>query len=275
MALRTLALTLCLACSATEPVEPASTQMGIVSLSPALTDTISALGAADELIGISQYCSSPKGSALPRLGGIQDFPLESLIRLKPTMIVTADSKHGPAEKLRKAGLRVETFSEGRLSQILTGFEQMGRLIGRPEGGQKLRQKIQSRLESLQPKTKGSNNKTLMIFSTQGEPVRQAWAVGPGGWLGDLMLQMGLENVLTSGPSYAQLSAESILTLKPDLIIELNPQTIDRSAPIINRWKTFESIPAVKNNRLHRLSGEALLRPGPRLIELAQALAKLN
>ena len=275
MALRTLALTLCVACSASDSAEPASKQRRIVSLSPALTDTILALDAGDELIGISQYCSAPKGSELPRLGGVQDLPLEALIRLRPTMVVTADSKHGPAGKLKQSGLRVETFSEGRLSQILAGFEQMGRLIGRPEEGQKLRQKVQSRLESLQPKTQKSNNKTLMIFSTQGEPVRQAWAVGPGGWLGDLMLHVGLDNVLVSGPSYAQLSAESILTLKPDLIIELNPQKTDRSTPIINRWKPFVSIPAVKSNRLHRLSGEALLRPGPRLIELAQALAKLN
>ena len=275
MAMRTLALALCIACSAGEPVEPASTQKRIVSLSPALTDTILALGAGDELVGISQYCSAPKDANLPRLGGVQDLPLEALIRLKPTLVVTADSKHGPAEKLRKAGLHVETFSEGRLSQILEGFEQMGRLVGRQEQGQKLRQKIESELQSLQPKANDSNTKTLMIFSTQGEPVRQAWAVGPGGWLGDLMQHMGLDNVLVSGPSYAQLSAESILALKPDLIIELNAQNIDQSPPIMNRWKPFVSIPAVKNNRLHRLSGEALLRPGPRLIELAQALAKLN
>ncbi len=275
MALRTLALVLCVACSATEPVKAPSAQMRIVSLSPALTDTISALGAADKLVGISQYCSAPRESNLPRLGGVQDLPLEALIRLKPNVVVTADSKHGPAEKLKKAGLQVEIFSEGRLSQILEGFEQMGRLIGRQEQGQRLRHQIQKKLTSLQPKIKSANNKTLMIFSTQGEPVRQAWVVGPGGWLGDLMLQMGLDNVLVSGPSYAQLSAESILILKPDLIIELNPHQVDRSTPIINRWKNFVSIPAVKNNRLYRLSGEALLRPGPRLIELAQALAKLN
>ena len=275
MALRFLALALCVACSASDQLDSASTQNRIVSLSPALTDTILALGAGDELVGISQYCTAPKGSALPRLGGVQDLPLEALIRLKPSLIVTTDSKHGPAAKLRKSGLHVKTFSEGRLSQILEGFEQIGRLIGRQEKGQKLRQRIQNKLRSLQPQIKNSNNKTLMIFSTQGEPVRQAWAVGPGGWLGDLMLHLGLDNVLVSGPSYAQLNAESILTLKPDLIIELNPHKIDRSTPIINRWKNFVSIPAVKNNRLHRLSGEALLRPGPRLIELAQALAELN
>ena len=275
MALRVLALLLCVACSATKPVEPPSTSQRIVSLSPALTDTISALGAADQLIGISQYCSAPKGSDLPRLGGVQDVPLESLIALSPSLIVTADSKHGPADQLRRAGLHVQTFSEGRLTQILQGFEQMGRLLGRPKRGEKLRQTIQSTLESLKPKTKGSKVKTLMIFSSQGEPVRQAWAAGPGGWLGDLMELIGLDNVLVSGPSYAQLSAESILTLKPELIIELNPQNTDKASSITKRWNVFSSIPAVKNNRLHRLSGEALLRPGPRLIELAQALAKLD
>ena len=275
MALRFLVLTLGVACTATKSDHDTHRQQRIVSLSPALTDTILALDAGDELIGISQYCSAPRGTSLPRLGGVQDLPLESLIQLRPTLVVTADSKHGPASKLRKSGLRVETFSEGRLSQILEGFEHMGKLIDRKEQGQNLRQRIHRQLESLKPKIKRSNAKTLMIFSTQGEPIRQAWAVGPGGWLGDLMAHMGLDNVLVSGPSYAQLSAESLLALKPDLIIELNGQKIDNARPITKRWKPFMSIPAVKNNRLYRLSGEALLRPGPRLIELAQALAKLN
>lgn len=275
MALRILILTLGIACTATEPAPLATNQQRLVSLSPALTDAITALGAAKNLVGISQYCTAPKGSDLPRLGGIQNLPLESLIGLKPSLIITSDSKHGPAEQLKRAGLTVETFSEGRLVHIIEGFERLGKLIGRPTQGKELRENVQQKLDALKPEQGGTRTKTLMIFSSQGEPVRQAWAVGPGGWLGDLMQYMGLENVLVSGPSYAQLSAESILSLKPELIIELHPQTVDRSRPIINRWKPFSSIPAVKNNRLHRLSGEALLRPGPRLVELAQALAKLN
>ena len=118
-------------------------------------------------------------------------------------------------------------------------------------------------------------RVLLVFSSQGEPVSQAWVAGPGGWLGDLVSHVGLFNVLHEGLSYAQLSTEAIIELQPDAIVQLHGQEQDDAAPIGKRWGDLKQLYAVKNARLHRLSGEALLRPGPRLIELARALAAMR
>jgi len=275
MALRAVALILCLGCQATEPQATAEVPARIVSLSPALTDTVIALGQGSALVGLSRYCSTPKGGDLPRLGGVQDAPVESVLNLKPTLVLTSDSVHGPAKNLRLAGLEVASFSEGRLADILGNFEALGRVIGQPERGRSLKLDTQNRLQQLQPKTPAKNNRALLVFSSKGEPVRQLWAAGPKGWLGDLLVAVGFENVLVSGPSYAQLSTEALLALKPDLIIELNGSSNDHAEPISKRWGTFKSLPAVRNQRLHRLSGEALLRPGPRIVKLAESLAALR
>jgi len=275
MALRAVALILCLGCQAVEPEPSAKVSARIVSLSPALTDTVIALGQGSALVGLSRYCSAPKGGDLPRLGGVQDAPTESVLNLKPTLVLTSDSVHGPAKKLRLAGLEVASFSEGGLADILGNLEALGRMIGQPEQGKSLRLETEKKIQQLRPKTPAENNRALLVFSSKGEPVRQLWAAGPNGWLGELLVAAGFENVLVSGPSYAQLSTEALLVLKPDLIIELNGSSNDQAGPISKRWGAFKSLPAVRNQRLHRLSGEALLRPGPRIVELAESLADLR
>ena len=275
MALRPVALILCLGCQATQPSVAPDIVPRIVSLSPALTDTVVALGAGDSLVGLSRYCSAPKGRELPRLGGVQDAPIESILSLRPTLVLTSDSRHGPNQKLSRAGLKVVAFSEGRLAAILQSFEDIGQTINRIEQGRSLRRQTQDLLDQLKPSSQPKNNRALLIFSSDGEPVRQMWAAGPGGWLGDLLESVGFDNVLVSGPSYAQLSAEALIALKPDVIIELNARSSDNAQPILKRWGAFKTLPAVRNQRLHRLSGEAILRPGPRLVELARSLAELR
>ena len=131
MALRFLVLAALVGCNGGKE-SSASKRSGIVSLSPALTDTIIALGAVDQLVGISRYCTMPKGVVLPRLGGVQDLPLEAIQSLRPRLVITTDSRHGPAEKLRLAGVPVEQFSEGTLNDVLKTFSQLGAMIGRPE-----------------------------------------------------------------------------------------------------------------------------------------------
>ncbi len=274
MALRFLVLAALVGCNGGKELS-ASKRSGIVSLSPALTDTIIALGAADQLVGISRYCTMPKGRILPRLGGVQDLPIEAIQSLRPSLVITSDSRHGPGEKLKQAGFNVEQFSEGSLNDVLETFSQLGAAIGRPEKGRQLSAQIKAELASLAAPLTLHSKSVLLVFSSQGEPVSQAWVAGPGGWLGNLVAHVGLINVLSEGLSYPQLSTEAIIELQPDVIVELHGQEQDAASPMSGRWGALKQLGAVKNGSLHRLSGEALLRPGPRLVELARSLAGMR
>ena len=247
----------------------------LISLSPALTDTVVALGAGAQLVGISQFCQMPFARKLPRLGGVQDASLERIALLRPTLILSTDSKHGPAHRLQQAGLPVHTFSEGRLHAVLKGFEVLGKTLGKAEEGRRLRDKVTKQLDALAGQSKGSQTRVLVVFSTEGQPLHTVWAAGPGGWLGDLLTHLGFANVLTRGPSYAQISVEGLLALAPDVVVEIQGNKKASAQPMAAQWRALGQLPAVKNKRLHRLTGEAYLRPGPRLLELAEALASLR
>ena len=278
MAWRTLALLTLAACPAptTGGSDKGTVQEPrLISLSPALTDAVVALGAGAHLVGISQYCPMPQARQLPRLGGVHDASLERIAGLRPTLILSTASKHGPAKQLQQAGLPVHTFSEGRLQDILKGFEVLGETLGVAEEGRRLRDKVTEQLNTLAGTRKGPKTRVLVVFSSEGEPLHTVWAAGPGGWLGDLLEHLGFANVLTSGPSYAQISVEGLLALAPDLVVEIHGSKKTRAQPMTVTWGALKQLPAVKNKRLHRLTGEAYLRPGPRLIELAKELASLR
>jgi len=148
MAVRLLILAALVGCSDTSLTPTASKRLTIVSLSPALTDTLVALGASDQLVGVSRYCSMPRGLALPRLGGVQDRPLEAIGSLKPSLIITSDSQRGPAAPLERAGFNVQRFSEGGLEAVLATFGQLANAIGRPKQGAQLTAQVRADLAQL-------------------------------------------------------------------------------------------------------------------------------
>jgi iron complex transport system substrate-binding protein len=274
MALRTLVLLALFGCQA-KTVKVASETPRLISLSPAITDTLAALGVASQIVAISQFCSAPDARQLPRLGGVQDLPVEAISALQPSLILSSNSQHGPGGKLQQAGFEVVQFSEGSLSDILLNVEGIGVAVGRDLAGKALAARLRQELKSLKRQPPGNAQRVLLVFSGAEGPVRSVWTAGPGGWLGELLQQTGLENARSAGPAYAQIGAEGLIALAPEIIVELNGQNRDDAKPMNERWAALNQIPAVRHNKLFRWSGEALLRPGPRLIELARKLAALQ
>jgi iron complex transport system substrate-binding protein len=274
MALRILVLLALFGCQA-ETAGAISETPRLISLSPAITDTLVALGIGSQLVAVSQFCSAPDARQLPRLGGVQDLPIEAIRSLQPSLILSSDSQHGPGDKLRQAGFDVVQFSEGSLSEILLSIKKVGEAVGRGPAGKTLAARLRQELHNLKRPNPGKAKRVLLVFSGAEGPVRSVWTAGPGGWLGELLQQAGLENARSDGPAYAQIGAEGLIALAPEIIIELHGQNRDEAKPINERWSALSQIPAVRHKQLFRWHGEALLRPGPRLIELARKLAALQ
>ena len=268
--MRGLALLALAACSA-QPEVPTTPRW--VSLSPAITDTIVALGAADRLVAVSQHCSQPPGRELPRMGTLEALSAEALLRLKPSAVLTSTSRHASIDGLRKAGIKTLQFPEGSLDEILGNPTRVGEALGLAEAGVKLSETLRQQMAALKSRD-ATLLKALLIFATEGRPLRQVWAAGPGGWLGELAESVGLTNALTRGPSYAQLSIEGLIELAPELLVVITASP-DGNESMRADLAALRALPGVKPEAVHALSGEALLRPGPRLIELAQGLAKLR
>jgi iron complex transport system substrate-binding protein len=266
-----------LAASACQPAEtrPAarSETPRIISLSPAATDTLVALDAASFLVGIGRYGDPPTGRQLPRVGGLHDPNLEVIRALRPTLIVTTESKHnGPLERL---GTPVVQLAESDLASVLANVALLGAKIGRDAQAAALVERLTEGCSAAPPAASAPT--TLLVFSREGEPVQRAWVAGPTGWLGELMHAAGLRNALSDGAPFVELGAEAIVALAPALIIELHadPKTAPSGAATRAAWAGLRPVPAVRDGRIVSLAGAGLLRPGPSMIEAVRRLRQLR
>lgn len=123
----------------------------IVSLSPALTEMIFLLKSEEKLVGISDFCSYPAETAhIPKVGGIQNFNIESLIALNPDVvligsIVTRDK----VLKMEKLGLPVIAIKEeNHLTGIFHAIEILGEIVGEKELASEKVNELQQRIEEV-------------------------------------------------------------------------------------------------------------------------------
>jgi ABC-type Fe3+-hydroxamate transport system substrate-binding protein len=124
-------------------------------------------------------------------------------------------------------------------------------------------------------------KVLLILGRSPEALTGMVAVGRDSYLNDLITIAGGINVLDEpgGPPYPRISLENVLHLKPDVIVDV----IDLSATAAVRarradasrelWRHFRTIPAVRSGRVYADAVDALVVPGPRVVDAAEWLAE--
>jgi len=248
----------------------------IVSTAPNLTEIVFALGAGDKLVGVTRYCNYPEAARkLTRVGGYMDPSVEKMVALKPNLVLL--TKRGASTTLESALARYRipalSLPLDTMDDVRRSFTVVGKAIGELSAGVALTERFNAQIEKQKariPKN-ATRPKTVVIIGH-----RPLIVAGKGAFIGDLLLLAGGENAAQSSlQPYPQWSAETLLREKPDVIIDAwmgGPDEIADTAP--ERWRTMEGIPAVLNQRVHRVSDERLLRPGPRLTEALATLVTL-
>jgi iron complex transport system substrate-binding protein len=107
-------------------------------------------------------------------------------------------------------------------------------------------------------------------------VTSVWAAGPDTFYSDALRIAGGVNVVEEvGVAYPEIGREGMLALDPDVVVEIVPETGAAAVPpatVLGEWTTFKVLPAVASGRVEVLVGDAYVRPGPRIVELVEALA---
>lgn len=119
----------------------------------------------------------------------------------------------------------------------------------------------------------------MVFLTFSRPPGKLTSLmtpGPGTFLSDLIEVAGGRNTFGDVKGgWPSVSKETLATRGPDVILELFPEGLDekKRQTLRSDWNSLPSIPAVKTNRIHYLTGDFLLLPGPRAVKTAEAMAR--
>jgi len=249
-------------------------------MAPSLTETLFALDLGDRVVGVTRYCDyPPRVRELPEVGGYLDPSYESIVSLRPDLVVLMQS-HGEVER-RLQGLGIATLrtDQERLDGILASIELIAERCGVPDRGRKLAGEISARVARVQQAV--ADRPPVRTLVSVGRPaargaVTSVWAAGPDTFYSDALRIAGGVNVVEEvGVAYPEIGREGMLALDPDVVVEIVPGTGAAAVPpatVLGEWTTFKVLPAVASGRVEVLVGDAYVRPGPRIVELVEALA---
>jgi iron complex transport system substrate-binding protein len=251
----------------------------IVSLVPALTEMLYALGVGPQVVAVSSYDEyPPEVASLPRVGALLDPDMERILSLRPDLVISYGSQTTMQAQLTRAGIGVYNYRHAGLEGVLTTIRDLGSAVGRPADGERLARDIRTRLDRLHARVRDRQApRTLLVFERDPASLRGVYVSGGVGFLHDMLEAAGGVNVFADVQREAvQPSVETMLTRAPDVILEVRAAGLlapTGAAKARGAWSALGSIPAVRNGRIHVLDGEYLVVPGPRVVQATEAFAR--
>jgi iron complex transport system substrate-binding protein len=252
----------------------------VVCLTPSTTELVAALGATDWIVGVDQYSTyPPKVRSLPKVGDFLAPSMDAILALTPDIVFVDDVQTNVATtlkntKIRPVAIRLQDFSDVRVA-LLTAGTALGledaaqRAVARLDASISTTTALATRARQLA----GRAPRVLFIVDRQTGGLGGMVAAGPGSYIDDLIHRLGAENVLAASPvRYAKISAEQVLTLAPEIILDAVHTTESQRARA--DWDRLASVPAVKGDRVYILGDPVFVSPGPRLAEAFARLAQL-
>jgi iron complex transport system substrate-binding protein len=265
------AAALCLCVLALAPAANAAASMRIVSLAPSVTETLFALGAGAEVVGVSQYCDyPPQALALPRVGSFLTPNLEAIIALRPTLVVGLElsSDVRQIRALNSMGYPVLLVSDDSLQEIETSIEKVGARIDRRNDADRLVARIQAQIAAIQERLASVKPvRALMLVGHQ--PIV---AVGSGTYLDELLRIARADNIAAAvGEQWPHLSMEFVIAMRPEVILDGAMGSDLASSD--DFWEKYPTIPAVRDHRVYGYAEDPMLHAGPRVGQSLEIIAR--
>ena len=236
------------------PAVPAEVRR-VITLAPSLSEIVLALGAGDRLVGVTRFDDDPRVAKVPRVGGYNDPEPETVLGLRPDLVLAqpAPENRGPVETLARLGVPVEAFELSDLEEVEKAMEQIGVLLGLRERGRELRADLERHRARV--RADGARRPKVRALLVLGlDPLVVA---GPRGFVGELLRDTGAVNAAgDSDRPFPRMSAEAAVRAQPDVIVICGFDPPPGRPPI----------PGLPRARIEKLRSTALLHPGPRLGE---------
>jgi iron complex transport system substrate-binding protein len=244
----------------------------IVSLAPSVTETLFALGFGNRVVGVTSHCDYPvEALNVPKIGGFMSPSLEVIVSKRPDLVIGVSSATDPvkAREMERLGLRVTLISLASVSDILSSIKSIARVLGSPEAGEKLVDKITAQFDAVTRRVAPAPRRSTLLLVG----LRPLVAVGGKNFIHELITLAGGENIAADAAQpWLNLPDEYVVAKAPRVIIEAGMGSERNESA--KHWADLKSIPAVKERRVYSYPSDKILRPGPRIGEGLEEIARL-
>jgi len=238
-----------------------------ISLAPSLTEMIFAVGAGDTLVGVTSYCNYPEqAKAIEKVGDTMTPNIERIIALKPQIVFvsTASQLEAFTKTLDDQGIAVFVSDGKSLDDVYRSLNQFGDLFGTRKRAANLVSDLTQRADAVRSSVEGKPTPKVFV-QISNDPL---FTIGKDSFLTEVLDHAGGSSATKDVPTaYPKLSKETAMAMGPDVIILSDSD--DNKEPNV----VFKDSRAVKNGRVYRVNADILSRPGPRLVDAIEQIAR--
>ena len=249
----------------------------IVSLSPANTEILFALGLGDRIVGVTEYCTYPEAAlSKDKIGGFSTINTEKIAVLNPDLLVAADgNSEETIAHLRELGYTIITVNADTIDTTLADIRLIGKAAGVDSAAEELVSSMQADLAEIAEKTKGAEKPTI-LHCMWTDPL---WVSGSGTFQDEMISAAGGVNAAAAEGGWVALTMEKFLTMNPDIIVVdsgdgMGVGTDDALKNFFLKDSRMQSLSAVQNERVYVVNADIIDRGGPRIVEGVEALAEI-
>ena len=251
----------------------------IVSLAPSNTEILFAIGAGKQVIGrddLSDYPAEVK--TLPSVGGLDKYNTEQLVALKPDLVLMAEiNSADQVKQLEALGLTVFYLNNPKtIEDMYANLELVAKLTGHEADTSTLIASLKNRVAAVDGKIKPGTPRPVVLYELDSTDPSKPYTVGPGTFVDQLILRAGGQDMTTVAgitDAYPQVSVEQIVKTDPDMII-LGDSMWGVTVESVGQRPGWGKLKAVTGQQVFPFDDNTVSRPGPRLVDGLEAMAKL-
>jgi iron complex transport system substrate-binding protein len=248
----------------------------IVSLAPAITESLFALELGDKVVGVTNYCNYPaEAKEKPKIGGFSTPSAELVVAARPDLVLATKINESYVPQLENAGLTVVVIESLNLPQVLEDIKLIGQVTGASAAAGNLTADMQKRIDSITAKVSAlpDEQKPAVYFEIWPDPLTTG---GSKSFVNSLITMAGGKNIASDvEQDWVNLSPEMILARDPQVAIICHHGSSAQTVEDFKSRKGWEQVSAIKNNRIGLVSDEnTVVRTGPRVVQGFEFMAKL-
>ncbi len=256
-----------------------SSAQKIVSLAPSNTEILFAIGAGSQVVARDAFSDYPKeAQSLQDIGGgWGELNTEAIVALAPDLVLAAEiNTVEQVQSLENLGLKVFYLANPKdLEGMYENLRIVARLTGHEAETEVTIEDLKARVAAVDEKVASIQERPLVFYELDGTDPNAPWTSGPDTFIDLLVARAGGDNLGNLLPTaWAQISVEDLITANPEIILlgdyvwgNVRPEDVAARAG-------WDAIAAVKNNRVFPFDDNLVSRPGPRMVEGLEQLAKL-
>lgn len=261
-----------------ETVTILGTPERIVSLAPANTEVLFALGLDDRIVGVTDYCDYPPAALdKPKVGGYSTVNIEKVVAADPDLVFASyGNTEDVVNRLRDLGLTVISLDPTTIDDVLHDITLAGEATGREEEAAKLVQNLTDRIQAVTDKTRALEKRPTVAHVIWYDPI---WVSGNATFQDEVIEKAGGLNAFDSVEGWGIVSLEVFITTDPDYIIVNSGtgMTKEEGHDIIYDYfmtePRMQELSAVRNNHVYIIDADIVSRGGPRIVDALEEVAR--